>query len=756
MKSNIRLQTNILCEEVLDEGGRSAVRASDDEICRRLSYIEFGGLNKAMPLRFSRRLWQDSIRNSGLPQDRDAFSGIDIDPVYFSVDLDAIPDSNYGDNPFIDEPADPSELKSTPANEGGFEFDTEEVEDTSCQDDSQETVDNTEPRDGQQEILTLAPDHSALVIAPPGTGKTHLLIEKVARLLNSTELDNPSDELLILSFTRAAVREVSDRLKEKASSDKNELFDYVSVRTFDSFAGFMLTYEEMVDGPDGDYDSAIKRLVSYIESGRSEVINDRLNALRYLVVDEIQDLSKDRATLVLLLAKVVLRNNGAILMLGDPCQAIYDWDVVAGETTSRAFLAQLRELVETAEKAAVYSLDRYFRYSNPRTLAFVRAARESMGEMGDTPAGSELINRLYKVGGLTELTDLYKALRRPGRTAILCRSNVEVHDLTLWLKRNGEDAYSDEGARGVGWPGWIAGSLIGWESDRISLDKLASAVGQIFSNAKVPLPDLRAEFETLDSRGHARGLIDLPTVFRSIDSQTRVSDERASAPLLVSTVHKSKGLEYDNVLLLEPSRHTAGDPEEVRIAYVAATRAKENFGLLHRDQKVFQRAKDRFRQDRTTRAHQYFFLGAEDFELHSMLSSKVTGRADGWMEEFRHQQRSLVAAQLTNSLSFFAKTIKHSSGRRIGVFYSAIDKTHEEHLLGFLSNETSQAIHRRVRQLGSQSVYIPALPAVRIESFAYPSWSDVVEKVLGQAGLVAAPVFRGFADFVPTLGDSYE
>ena len=755
MKSNVRLQTNILCEEVFDEGGRSAARASDDEICRRLSYIEFGGLNKAMPLRFSRRLWQDSIRNSGLPQDRDAFSGIEIDPVFF-VDLDAIPDSNYGDNPFIYEPADTLELDAAPANEVGFECDAAVVEDTSCQGDSQEAVDKTEPRDGQQEVLTLAPDHSALVIAPPGTGKTHLLIEKVASLLNSSELDSPSDELLILSFTRAAVREVSNRLKEKGSSDKNELFDYVSVRTFDSFAGHILTYEEVVDGPDGDYDSAIKRLVSYIESGRSEVINDRINALRYLVVDEIQDLSKDRATLVLLLAKVVLQNNGAILMLGDPCQAIYDWEDREGEMKSREFLAQLRDLIETSEKAAVYSLDRYFRYSNPRTLAFVRAARESMGEMGDTPAGSELINRLYKVGGLTELRDLNKALRRPGRTAILCRSNVEVHDLTVWLKRNGEEVYSDEGARGVGWPGWIAGSLIGWESDKISLDKLESAVEQIFSNSKVPLPDLRAEFEALDSRGYARGLIDLPKVFRSVDSQTRVSDERASAPLLVSTVHKSKGLEYDNVLLLEPSRHTAGDPEEVRIAYVAATRAKENFGLLHRDQKVFQRTKDRFRQDRATRAHQYFFSGAEDFELHSMLSSEVTGRADGWMEEVRHQQRSMVVSQLSGSAVFFAKTLKRSKGRQIGVFCSGIDDSQDDHLIGFLSKKTSDAIHRRVRQLGSQSVYIPSLPAVRIESFAYPNWSDVVEKVLGQAGLVAAPVFRGFADFVPTIGDPYE
>ena len=337
-----------------------------------------------MPLRFSRRLWQDSIRNSGLPQDRDAFAG--IDPVFF-VDLDAIPDSNYGDNPFIPELAATSELDAAPANGVDFECDVEAVEDTSCQDDSRETVDNIEPRDGQQEVLKLAPDHSALVIAPPGTGKTHLLIEKVASLLNSSELDNPSDELVILSFTRAAVREVSNRLKEKASSDKNELFDYVSVRTFDSFAGYMLTYEEMVDGPNGDYDSAIKRLASYIESGRSEAINDRINALRYLVVDEIQDLSKDRATLVLLLAKVVLQNNGAILMLGDPCQAIYDWDVAAGEMTSREFLAQLRELVETAEKASIHSLDQYFRYSNPGPwLLFVR--RESLWvRWGISPPG---------------------------------------------------------------------------------------------------------------------------------------------------------------------------------------------------------------------------------------------------------------------------------------------------------------------------------------------------------------------------------
>ena len=139
-----------------------------------------------------------------------------------------------------------------------------------------------------------------------------------------------------------------------------------------------------------------------------------------------------------------------------------------------------------------------------------------------------------------------------------------------------------------------------------------------------------------------------------------------------------------------------------------------------------------------------------------MLSIEVVARDDEWMEKFRHRQRSLVASQLSNSAAFFAKTVKRSSGRQIGVFCSGFDDSQDDYLVGFLSKTTSDAIHRRVRKLGSQSVYIPALPAVRIESFAYPNWSDVVEKVLGQAGLVAAPVFRGFADFVPTIGDSYE
>ena len=61
------------------------------------------------------------------------------------------------------------------------------------------------------------------------------------------------------------------------------------------------------------------------------------------------------------------------------------------------------------------------------------------------------------------------------------------------------------------------------------------------------------------------------------------------ANLIVSTIHKSKGLEFDCVLLVEPDLEPvegAGDedfsetlPEETRLLYVALTRTRD--GLFH-------------------------------------------------------------------------------------------------------------------------------------------------------------------------------
>ena len=46
----------------------------------------------------------------------------------------------------------------------------------------------------------------------------------------------------------------------------------------------------------------------------------------------------------------------------------------------------------------------------------------------------------------------------------------------------------------------------------------------------------------------------------------------------VSTVHQAKGLEYDNVIVID---HTISSDEDLNIAYVALTRARDNLFVIN-------------------------------------------------------------------------------------------------------------------------------------------------------------------------------
>ena len=58
------------------------------------------------------------------------------------------------------------------------------------------------------------------------------------------------------------------------------------------------------------------------------------------------------------------------------------------------------------------------------------------------------------------------------------------------------------------------------------------------------------------------------------------------APIVVSTIHRAKGLEFDRVVLFEPGEPLAEDrddlPERTRQLYVALTRARRQYGYLSR------------------------------------------------------------------------------------------------------------------------------------------------------------------------------
>lgn len=138
-----------------------------------------------------------------------------------------------------------------------------------------------------------------LVIAGPGTGKTHILTLRIANILRQTQA-NPTN-ILVLTFTESAARTIKHRLAnfigETAARD-------VNVFTFHSFCDYILkTYPDFFPAWDG------KRLSGDVESTllwrevleTTEVVHLRSPKAPYLYLRDLEglykDLTRERVTL---------------------------------------------------------------------------------------------------------------------------------------------------------------------------------------------------------------------------------------------------------------------------------------------------------------------------------------------------------------------------------------------------------------------------------------------------------------------------
>lgn len=170
-------------------------------------------------------------------------------------------------------------------------------------------------------VIKADPASRSRVIAGPGTGKTTTLAAKVVWMVDVSGMSPES--IVILSFTRKAVAGIRDKVK-KLTSEETAREINANVRTFDSYCTTLL------EGPMGVPKESLKKMqyASRIERVTQGLIDDAslLGGLKHLIVDEYQDLVSVRADLVLQLIQS-LPNGCGVTLLGDPCQAIYNYQV---------------------------------------------------------------------------------------------------------------------------------------------------------------------------------------------------------------------------------------------------------------------------------------------------------------------------------------------------------------------------------------------------------------------------------------------
>lgn len=410
-----------------------------------------------------------------------------------------------------------------------------------------------------------------VVAAGPGSGKTRVLVHKLASLLIMENVK--SEQLLMLTFSRAAAIEFKQRLCDLIGTSAAH---FVEVKTFHSYCFDII-------GKIGNLDESknvVEDAVKMIKNG--EVDLGKITKT-VLVIDEAQDMDSCEYALV----ETLMEQNEdlRVIAVGDDDQNIYEF---------RGSNSKHMNMLLTNHNAMMYTLiDNYrscgnvVRFAN-RFISSVSgrmkteeilSARESVGKVRlikhigadmETAVINDIIASDYS-GSICVLTETNKesmmalgVLRQKKIPAKLIQGNdgfdisnlAEIRYFIKHLKHPDSNDYSPV----------ISDEI--WEKAIEELSQKYAASGCLDF-----VLDVLKSFSDLNEKKYRT---DFSLFLHESKFEDFYKDEKDV--ITVSTMHKSKGREFDNVFLILGKNSLADDAAK-RAAYVAVTRAKDNLHI---------------------------------------------------------------------------------------------------------------------------------------------------------------------------------
>ncbi|WP_191971743.1 UvrD-helicase domain-containing protein [Streptomyces luteolifulvus] len=428
--------------------------------------------------------------------------------------------------------------------------------------------------DEQRHVVEQDVDARMLVTAGAGTGKTFCLVRRLAFLVE--EEDVSAADILVLSYSRAAVREVRERLSRAGSAAQ-----HVDVRTFDSYATRILSEAD----PDGSwqtagYDGRIAAATHLLRTDENAA--GFVEDLQHLVVDEVQDLVGHRAEFVKALLELA---GGGFTLLGDPAQGIYGFlleDPVQRRQGAATLYAWVRE--RFAEDLTDTTLSHNRRVRDSRAgVAHAQGVALSRADADFAAVHRDLRTSLLApechLGALDDAWPVIADLAT-APTAVLCRTNGQALRLSAHLHERGVAHRLQRSGLDRVVPAWVAGLFTAFDTTRPSKEAVLAHLEAALKQAPIAAQQAWTLIKRMDGNRGNRLSVDLGEVAARL-AQGRVPDELvapAPALLVVSTIHRAKGLEFDNVIVVDPgppSGDLADEAEETRLLYVAMSRPRD-------------------------------------------------------------------------------------------------------------------------------------------------------------------------------------
>ncbi|MEV5966801.1 UvrD-helicase domain-containing protein [Kribbella sp. NPDC051952] len=426
----------------------------------------------------------------------------------------------------------------------------------------------TEPQldDSQLAAVDIVADTRQIVIAGPGSGKTEVVSALVEHLVDDEDID-PVDGLLVISFSNAAVHAADARLRARVGTRP------VSVQTMDSLAAELLRELSTEEYEDRDFDRRIALATRLLRDEGWGRIDD----VGHLIVDEVQDVVGVRAEFLLAIVEQLPAEAGFSL-LGDPAQGIYDFQIRADRNERKPLStmssAELADAVASLPATEVRHLTGQYRARSRDTRA-AAALRPAVLSGGDPRLLDDFHAAVVPAGTVEEVVDL--AAHWTGRTAFLTATNGQAL-LVAGVLRNRTAVEVRRGARQRVIADWVARLLGDVPTDTVARNEFDKRVGE-------QRPELDSALLWRALRGVERGRgteIDLLRLAQRLRGSRPLPPElmdQPATPVVVSTVHRAKGLEFDNVVLVDFPEHAwlkdATDPgEQLRARFVSLTRAR--------------------------------------------------------------------------------------------------------------------------------------------------------------------------------------
>jgi len=426
----------------------------------------------------------------------------------------------------------------------------------------------------QKQIFDDKDSNSIMVLAGPGSGKTKTLVHKIASLI--TIENNKPEYFLMLAHSRVAVADFREKLKKLIG---NQVYQ-VKIYTFHAFAILLL-------GKNIDDDNALRQVLARA----TELLNDKHISIPFfnmLVIDEYQDVGEQSYCFI----KAIYEQMGddkdkKIIAVGDDDQCIKNFGEDKADIRYIQEFGQYFSSEQIGVKFSQYQLLTNYRSGTTIVDFFTQFSNTIVTRLKDKPlqahkrlSGSVSLT-YYEPGNYYDniLASIQK--NESNNIAILARKNNEVLSIYSLLVSHGIKAHYI-----IKNHGFSLGNLLelhdflqDWKdtknfekSRKYSDIKYQQSTNNLLKNQVLDRFEEEYQAEIKKSQVH------FINIFGRYLSEIEFDEfEQSQTKVVVSTIHKAKGKEWDDVYFCVNKDFFSHDKEvDKRLAYVAITRAKNN------------------------------------------------------------------------------------------------------------------------------------------------------------------------------------